>query len=104
MISVGPITLSLVQEVMSRSKPAVIIVELHPHAVESTGYEGGALRLLQQMVAWGYTHISHSGSVSSPESLSNFICRILPMSCYAHGCIFLQCCHWECDELSLTDQ
>lgn len=48
---------------MARSKPAVIIVELHPQAMASSGYEGGAYQLLQQMYNWGYTHVSHSGYV-----------------------------------------
>ncbi len=46
---------------MARSKPAVIIVELHPQAMASSGYKGGAYQLLQQMYDWGYTHVSHSG-------------------------------------------
>ena len=52
------------QELLKRSAPGVIIVELHPQAIEDTGYEGGALRLLQQVYDWGYTHVSHSGCVS----------------------------------------
>ena len=39
-------------------------MELHPHAMEEAGYEGGALRLLEQVYEWGYTHVSHSGYAS----------------------------------------
>ena len=53
----------LVQSVMRRSTPGVILVELHPQAVESSGYDGGAVRLLQQVYDWGYTHVSHAGNV-----------------------------------------
>ena len=49
---------------MKRCKPGAIIVELHPHAMEEAGYQGGALRLLEQVYEWGYTHVSHSGYAS----------------------------------------
>jgi hypothetical protein len=49
------------QDILRRCKPGVIIVELHPHAMEETGYDGGALRLLEKVYEWGYTHVSHSG-------------------------------------------
>ncbi len=49
------------QDTVKRCKPGVIIVELHPHAVEETAYQGGALRLLEMVYEWGYTHVSHSG-------------------------------------------
>eukprot|EP00884_Botryococcus_braunii_P017341 jgi/Botrbrau1/4290/Bobra.0390s0030.1 len=48
-------------EVLRRHAPGVILVELHPSAVEATGYLGGALRLLQDLYSWGYTDVSHSG-------------------------------------------
>jgi hypothetical protein len=41
--------------------PAVVLLELQPHAMARHGYEGGALRLLNSMVAWGYSDVSHSG-------------------------------------------
>lgn len=56
------------QELLARSKPGVVLIELHPHAVEATGYEGGALRLLEQVYEWGYTHVSHSGCASAAEN------------------------------------
>ena len=49
------------QDVIARSKPAVIIVELHPHAMDKVGYEGGAVKLLEDVMSWGYSHVSHSG-------------------------------------------
>jgi hypothetical protein len=49
------------QEVVRRHPPGVILVELHPTAMEGTGYMGGALRLLQDLYSWGYTDVSHSG-------------------------------------------
>lgn len=52
---------AIAQDLLERSAPGVIVVELHAHAIEETGYEGGALRLLRQMYDWGYTHVSHSG-------------------------------------------
>lgn len=49
------------QELLASSPPGAIVVELLPHAIEDTGYDGGALQLLQQIYEWGYTHVSHSG-------------------------------------------
>lgn len=43
--------------------PAVVLLELQPHAMARAGYEGGALRLLRTMHSWGYTDVSHSGCV-----------------------------------------
>ncbi|CAL8471301.1 g10843 [Coccomyxa elongata] len=43
--------------------PAVVLLELQPHAMARAGYEGGALRLLRTMHSWGYTDVSHSGHV-----------------------------------------
>lgn len=53
----------LVQGLMMREArpPAVVLLELQPHAMVQHGYEGGALRLLNKMASWGYTDVSHSG-------------------------------------------
>ena len=53
----------LAQGLMRRKAqpPAVVLLELQPHAMVQHGYEGGALRLLNTMAAWGYTDVSHSG-------------------------------------------
>lgn len=41
--------------------PAVVLLELQPHAMARAGYEGGALKLLRTMHSWGFTDVSHSG-------------------------------------------
>ncbi|KAK9806068.1 hypothetical protein WJX72_000034 [[Myrmecia] bisecta] len=48
--------------VIEHSPPSVVMVELHPQAMEATGHEG-ALKLLRQLYSWGYTDVSHSGYV-----------------------------------------
>ena len=63
----------IVQEVMEAWPPGVVMVELHPAAVAGTGYEGGAIRLLQRLYDWGYTGISHSGC--GPELCFPQLCR-----------------------------
>ena len=52
------------QDVIERSKPDVILVELHPGLMAELGYEGGALKLLQGIYSKGFEHVSHSGYVS----------------------------------------
>ncbi len=54
------------QGLMARrmAPPAVVLLELQPHAMTRAGYEGGALRLLRTMHSWGYTDVSHSGYVT----------------------------------------
>lgn len=46
--------------------PAVVLLELQPHAMAAAGYEGGALRLLHTLHSWGYADVSHSGCVPAP--------------------------------------
>ena len=50
------------QEVLMRqTPPGAILLELYPDLMEAHGYTGGAVALLQQLHALGYTTISHSG-------------------------------------------
>ena len=52
----------VVQEVLTReTPPGVILLALHPQQLDSHGYPGGAVAVLQRLHALGYTDISHSG-------------------------------------------
>ena len=56
------IVLTIAQEVFTGPKPpGVVLLELHPAAMEAHGFEGGAVALLQRLYSLGYTYISHSG-------------------------------------------
>lgn len=59
-----------VQGLMARrvAPPAVVLLELQPHAMARAGYEGGALCLLRTMHSWGYTDVSHSGYAPLPST------------------------------------
>lgn len=51
------------QEVITRSPPSVILLELNPLQAAAVG-SGDAPSLLQHLYDLGYTDISHSGSAS----------------------------------------
>ena len=65
------------QEVLEgRTPPQAIYMELHPDAMEEVGSADGAVGLLKQLHALGYTDISHSGwacLLSSPNMLGFWI-------------------------------
>ena len=42
-------------------RPSVILLELHPALLRENGYPDGALGLLEQLHALGYTDASHAG-------------------------------------------
>ena len=50
-----------VQDVVEKSKPGVIMIELYPNNMDELGYSGGALSLLEGIYNSGYQHVSHSG-------------------------------------------
>jgi hypothetical protein len=58
--------------------PAVVLLELQPHAMARAGYEGGALRLLRTMHSWGYTDVSHSGCVLKAGSFTHSSRGLVP--------------------------
>lgn len=62
------------ERLMSEAPPPIVIIEFNAWAVERSGF--GAMRLLEQMYAWGYTDMSHSGHVCD-ERWSN-ITRGIP--------------------------
>lgn len=55
-------TWAVLQEVLTRqAPPGVVLMELHSQKLESNGFPGGALTVLQTLYSLGYTEISHSG-------------------------------------------
>eukprot|EP00951_Prasinocladus_malaysianus_P047047 scaffold648667_cov45-Prasinocladus_malaysianus.AAC.1 len=48
---------------MQHTPPAAVLLEFHPAAVALTGYPKSAASILASLYAWGYTEISHSGTV-----------------------------------------
>ena len=58
-----------VQEVITRSPPSVILLELNPLQMTAVG-AGDAPTLLQDLYALGYTDISHSGCALWPQLLA----------------------------------
>ena len=62
------------QEVLLRgTPPGVVLLELHSQRLDSHGFPGGALALLQQLHSLGYTDISHSGCAPSQHT---YLCRL----------------------------
>ena len=46
---------------MKRSQTSTVMIELQPELVAGSGYEGGAQRMFEQMIIWGYHDIMHTG-------------------------------------------
>lgn len=65
---------------MRKTPPGLIMLELHAQRLDSYGYEGGALALLQRLHSLGYTDISHSGYANGAPCRS--VCSGL---CPAHS-------------------
>lgn len=85
----------LLQDVLKRQvPPGAILLELHPDALDSNGYQGGAVALLQELYNLGYTDISHSGYVGA-RSLVIVTCSRLLMRLSDAQSMSLHCswCH-----------